>query len=85
MIQTVNLSKTFLDKLSFNRWVHLKAGKGLSLNIWNNLLGCGCSDGVFRIFTTELKHVCTLKYPPPLNQINSEKEIPYTKNSNNIY
>jgi len=73
------------DKLVLNRWVHLKTSKGISLTLWNDLLGCGCSDGLFRIFSTELKHVCTLKYPPPLNQINSEKEIPYTKNSNNIY
>ena len=73
------------NKLSFNRWVHLKAGKGLSLNIWNNLLGCGCSDGVFRIFTTELKHVCTLKYPPPLGQLNTDKELFYNKSNKFSY
>lgn len=73
------------NTLVLNRWVHLKTSKGISLILWNDLLGCGCADGLFRIFTTELKHVCTLKYPPPLNQINSDKEIPYTKNSNNIY
>ena len=74
------------NKLSFDRWVHLKAGKGLSLNLWNNLLGCGCSDGLFRIFTTELKHVCTLKYPPPLGHlINTDKELFYHKSNKYSY
>ena len=73
------------DKLLLNRWVHLKASKGLSLILFNDLLGCGCSDGLFRIFTTELKHVCTLKYPPPLSHINTEKEIIYNKSNNYIY
>ena len=73
-------------KLTLNRWVHLKAAKGLTLNIWNNnLLGCGCSDGLLRIFTTELKYVCTLKYPPPLGFYNSEKELLYNKSNNFIY
>ena len=73
------------NKLVLNRWVHLKTSKGISLILWNDLLGCGCGDGLFRIFTTELRHICTLKYPPPLSQINSDKEVPYSKNSNNIY
>ena len=73
------------NTLVLNRWVHLKTSKGISLILWNDLLGCGCADGLFRIFTTELKHVCTLKYPPPINLINSDKEVPYSKNSNNIY
>ena len=74
------------NKLVLSRWVHLKAAKGITLNIWeDNLLGCGCSDGLFRIFTTELKHVCTLKYPPPLGHYNSDKEILYNKSNNFIY
>ena len=74
------------NKLVLSRWVHLKASKGITLNIWNNnLLGCGCSDGLFRIFTTELKHICTLKYPPPLGHYNSDKEILYNKSNNYIY
>ena len=71
--------------LTLSRWVHLKTSKGLSLTIWNNLLGCGCSDGLFRIFSTKLEHVCTLKYPPPLGLINSDKELFYNKNSGYLY
>ena len=74
------------NNLVLSRWVHLKTSKGISLNIWKNLLGCGCGDGLFRIFTTELKHVCTLKYPPPLGpSINSNKELLYSKNNNLKY
>ena len=73
------------NKLTLSRWVHLKALKGISLILWNNLLGCGCSDGLFRIFNTELRHICTLKYPPPLGSINSDKEIGYSRNSGYIY
>ena len=68
-----------------NRWVHLKTIKGISLNLWNNYLGCGCGDGVFRIFTNELKYVCTLKNPPPLGKINTDKEININNKNNLVY
>ena len=68
-----------------NRWVHLKSSKGISLIMWNNYLGCGCGDGVYRIFTNELKYISTLKMPPPLGEINSDKEIVISNNKNNSY
>ena len=68
-----------------NRWVHLKSSKGISLIMWNNLLGCGCGDGVYRIFTNELKYICTLKTPPPLGKINTDKEININSKNNLLY
>ena len=68
-----------------NRWVHLKSSKGISLYMWNNYLGCGCGDGVYRIFTNELKYICTLKNPPPLGKLNTDKELVINIKSNLIY
>ena len=68
-----------------NRWVHLKSSKGISLIMWDNYLGCGCGDGIYRIFTNELKYICTLKNPPPLGKINSDKEININNKNNVIY
>ena len=68
-----------------NRWVHLKSSKGISLIMWDNYLGCGCGDGIYRIFTNELKYICTLKSPPPLGKINSDKEININNKNNLIY
>ena len=70
------------DKL--NRWVNLKSSIGTSLIMWNNYLGCGCGDGIYRIFTTELGYVCTLKPPPPLGKLNNDNEDSIHKN-NEIY
>ena len=67
-----------------NRWVHLKSTKGISLTLWNNLLGCGCGDGVYRIFTNELKYVSSLKSPPSLSKKNTEKEI-NVNDKNSVY
>ena len=59
------------SKLS--RWVHLKAQHGLSLTIWKNMLGCGLSDGIYRVFNADnLSHVLTLQRPPPLGKLNFE-------------
>ena len=68
-----------------NRWVHLKTSKGISLIMWNNLLGCGCGDGVYRIFTNELKYISSLKNPPPLGKINSDKELNINNKNDNVY
>ena len=53
-----------------NRWVHLRANKGLTLTIWNNMIGCGLSDGIYRVFNADnLSHVLTLQRPPPFRNI----------------
>jgi len=54
-----------------NRWVHLRSNKGLTLTIWNNMIGCGLSDGIYRVFNADnLNHVLTLQRPPPLGKLN---------------
>ena len=54
-----------------NRWVHLRANKGLTLTTWNNMIGCGLSDGIYRVFNAEnLNHILTLQRPPPLGKLN---------------
>ena len=59
------------SKLS--RWVHLKAQYGFTLTIWKNMIGCGLSDGLYRVFNAEnLSHVLTLQRPPPLGKLNLE-------------
>ena len=67
------------------RWVHLKTIKGISLTIWNNYLGCGCGDGMYRIFTNELKYIGTLKNPPPLGKINTDVEVNEGNNKGLVY
>ena len=72
------------NKLILNRWINLKANKGYNLTIWDNKIGCGCSDGIYRIFNIDnLTHIQTLHKPPPLgpdaNNINS------SYNNNLIY
>ena len=54
-----------------NRWVFLRANKGLTITIWNNMIGCGLSDGIYRIFNADnLNHIVTLQRPPPLGKLN---------------
>ena len=65
------------DNLILTRWINLKANKGYNLAIWDNKIGCGCSDGIYRIFNIDnLKHIQTLHKPPPLG--------PENKNSQNL-
>ena len=80
-----NLSKIFFMTLDgylvemkykdakLNRWVHLKAKYGLTLTLWKNMIGCGLSDGLYRVFNADnLSHVLTLQRPPPLGKLNLE-------------
>ena len=64
------------NNLILTRWINLKADRGYNLTIWDNNIGCGCSDGIYRIFNVDnLSHIQTLHKPPPLgpeiNNINS--------------
>lgn len=79
------------NETKLNRWVHLRANKGLTLTIWNNMIGCGLSDGIYRIFNADnLNHVLTLQRPPPLGKLNidsnnKKKNINIPSNSNPIF
>ena len=92
-----NLSKIFfltfdaylvemkLKESKFNRWVHLKAQYGLSLTIWKNMIGCGLSDGIYRVFNAEnLSHVLTLQRPAPLGKLNFQLNTENTNSNLNI-
>ncbi len=79
------------NEKKLNRWVHLRANKGFSLNIWNNMIGCGLSDGIYRVFNADnLSHVLTLQRPPPLGKLNNNsnnkrENINIQNNSNPIF
>ena len=61
------------NESKLSRWVHLKAQYGFSLAIWKNMIGCGLSDGIYRVFNADnLNHVLTLQRPPPLGKLNLE-------------
>ena len=75
------------SNLILNRWINLQANRGFNLTIWDNKIGCGCSDGVYRIFNADnLSHIQTLHKPPPLGPenkvINNNKNN--NKNNNNL-
>ena len=61
------------NDLKLSRWVHLKSKYGLTLALWKNMIGCGLSDGIYRVFNADnLSHVLTLQRPPPLGKLNLE-------------
>ena len=71
------------NNLILNRWINLQANRGFNLTIWDNKIGCGCSDGIYRIFNVDnLNHIQTLHKPPPLGPEN--KIINNSKKNNNL-
>ena len=73
-----------------NRWVFLRANKGLTITIWNNMIGCGLSDGIYRVFNADnLNHIVTLQRPPALGKLNDDLNkkgnINIPSNSNPIF
>ena len=82
------------DNLILNRWINLKANKGYNLAIWDNKIGCGCSDGIYRIFNIDnLTHIQTLHKPAPLgpeinniyNNNSQKKDLIYPDIMCNLY
>ena len=61
---------------SLSRWVGIKGNKGFSLCAFGNVLACGCADGIIRLFSTELQHLCTFPKPPPLCKENIDSANP---------
>ena len=56
-----------------SRWVGLKGEKGFSITLFNNLIACGCANGILRIFNADtLQFVSNLHKPPPLGKGNVE-------------
>ena len=72
------------NNLILTRWINLKANRGYNLTIWDNNIGCGCSDGIYRIFNTDnLSHIQTLHKPPPIGpEINNVNSM---QNSTNFF
>ena len=74
-----------------NRWVYLRCNKGLTLTIWNNKIGCGLSDGIYRVFNADnLNHIITLQRPTALGKLNDDLNnkkgnINIPNNSNPIF
>ena len=69
------------NNLIINRWINLQVNRGFNLTIWDNKIGCGCSDGIYRIFNVDnLSHIQTLHKPPPLGPEN--KVINNSKKNN---
>jgi len=61
----------FTAERVMDKWMELHVNKGYTLCAVNNLLACGCSDGIIRCFDTEsLEHIITLPRPPPLGEAN---------------
>ena len=69
------LEVNIVDKM-IGKWMHLKANECFSLSTNDELIFCGCSDGILRIFDLNtLNHIISL---PKQNSLNSL----YLSNSN---
>ena len=80
------LVELMTSKLMVTRWINLKANKGYNLTIWDNKIGCGCSDGIYRIFNVDnLSHIQNLHKPPPLCPDFNNNNVNSQKSSNLIY
>lgn len=61
----------FTAERVMDKWMELHVSNGYTLCASNNLLACGCSDGIIRCFDSEsLEHIITLPRPPPLGEAN---------------
>ena len=64
------------ENLDIYRWINLKVPKCFNLTIWENKIGIGCSDGVYKIYeANNLNHILSLPKPPPINPENKEKSL----------
>ena len=71
------------NSLSLNRWVNLKSPIGLSLCIYDNkYIGCGCGDGIIRLFNAE-----TLQHYTSINKLYSFGKVVELnqKSPNNVF
>ena len=74
------------NSLILTRWINLKGNRGYNLTIWDNKIGCGCSDGIYRIFNIDnLGHIQTLHKPPPLGPQSDNFLESGQNNTNLIY
>jgi WD40 repeat protein len=68
------------------KWMNIKVDRALGCALGGDLLYCGCTEGIVRIFNSKsLEHILTLPKPPPLGQANVESgkkiRIPPNKDS----
>ena len=68
------LFKIKYEKFKVKKKTNFDASFGVELNFVNNFIGCGASDGVYKIFDSNLSLIYDIKQPPPLGKINSGEE-----------
>ena len=74
------------NQLTLNRWVNLKIKKCYNLTIWENKIGIGCNDGIYRIFNLDnLTYIQTLPNPPPIINETLNKNYLYSDIICNLY
>ena len=77
-----------LIQLTLNRWINLKINKCYNLAIFENKIGIGCSDGIYRIFNIDnLTYIQTLPNPSSLcfNNLNLNEKLISTDIICNLY
>ncbi|XP_055082252.1 WD repeat-containing protein 62-like isoform X2 [Periophthalmus magnuspinnatus] len=53
----------FNGQRTLEAWVNLKAEAAFSLAVVEDMVFCGCSNGVVRVFSSSLSYICTLQRP----------------------
>lgn len=53
----------FNSKRTMEAWVHLKVSSASSLSVSGDLVFCGCSNGIVRVFSPSLSYISTLQRP----------------------
>lgn len=67
------------------RWLELKATKGITMARHNDLLICGLSDGIIRIFNFEtINHLITFQRPPSIGKCNIDIRSTKKKQNNTL-
>ena len=82
------LVEMLLNQLTLNRWINLKINKCYNLAIFENKIGIGCSDGIYRIFNIDnLTYIQTLPNPSSFcfNNLNLNEKLISTDIICNLY
>ena len=80
------LAEMLPNKLALTRWINLKVQMCFNIEIWDDKIGIGCGDGIYRIFNADdLNYIQNLPKPPPLGHFNLNANIDNLKNNELIY